>query len=333
MQDGQDTDGDEGMLDVNDPPRFGLNPAETLKETALAFANVYTQQGPVNPKPGLPPDVFYCTLEGRTYVVKKFLKPWRREGNYTGPRMAIGESERAAREVDIMRALKARPVDHCPDLFVELQEVYVTNQLISVVMSAYDQDLREYCNQKAYVGLTSAELRTVAARTLHALSYLHETLHVAHRDVKHENIFLKRAGDVSTAVLADVGHARSLNTGEEASTLGSTLGTWRFNPPEMGVGKTGPHTRRVDIYQVGALLFTIMFGIGQQRLHNIMDVVSKRLFFTDPDAVAAWNTAAAADGVSGAARAACVRRMLADDPQDRGGAFENMQDHWVIGRV
>ncbi len=324
------------MLDVNAVPRFGLQPTVTLRETALAFADVYTQQGPVNPMPGRPPDVFYCTLrtglpqDPLTYVVKRFFTPWRPVGN--GPRMTALQRKRVAREVDIMHALK----EDCPrDLFVEMQQVYVTNSLISIVMSAYEQDLHQLCVQKldGNEAFTNAAMRTVAARTLHALSYLHETLGVAHRDLKHQNIFLKRAGDVSTAVLADLGHARSLNTGEAALTHGFTLGTGTFNPPEMGRDAPGPHTRRVDMYQLGAMLYILVLGPGPRRLHNIMDVLTQRTFFTQPAAIAAWTTAAAADGPSGAARAACIQRMLADLPLDRGSAIDNMGDPWVIGAV
>ena len=333
MQNDQDTDGDEGMLDVNEVPRFGLEPSVTLRETALAFADLYDEQGPVNGAP----NVFYCILraqpgqptDARQFVVKKFLKRWRPTPD-NGPRMTLQQSKRAAREVEIMQELALKP-----DLFVQLQQVYVTNRLISIVMTRYEQDLHELCVEKfdANQAFTNADVRTVAARTLHALSYLHETLGVAHRDVKHQNIFLKRAGDVSTAVLGDMGHARSLNTGEEASTLGSTLGTVSFNPPEMGRDAPGPHTRRVDLYQLGAMLYLLILGPGPQRLHNIMNVIAQRTFFTDPAAIAALIAAAAAEGPSGAARAVCVRRMLADDPQDRRSAIDNMGDPWVIGAV
>jgi serine/threonine protein kinase len=176
-------------------------------------------------------------------------------------------------------------------------------------------------------------VRTVAVRTLHALAYLHDVLGVCHRDVKHQNIFLQRSGDVRTAVLGDLGHARSLETGEEASTLGSMLGTFLFNPPEMQENAPGPHTRRVDIYQMGATLYVLIVGCGPNRLDEVVDVLANASFFTNPDAIAAWEAAAAADGPAGAARAACVRRMLAHNPADRGSAMDNLTDPWVAGAV
>ena len=336
MENDQDVDDDAGMVDVNEVPRFGVaRLTTTLGETARAFSDLYDQHELIYQAASV--RLFKCTRRGepsadgapRAYVVKKFVQPWRPAGD-NGPFMNEVARKRVAREVEIMNELTLRP-----DLFAEVQEVFVTRYMISIVLTKYEQDLHALAVQKQAAGgsFDDSEVRTVAQRMLAALAYLHDSLGVAHRDLKHQNVFLKRAGDVGTAVLGDLGHARSLNTQEQASTHGANLGTRDFNPPEMRLGAPGPHTRRVDIYQLGALLYLLVFGIGTYALNDLVDVLRHRAFFTHPPAIAAWNAAAAAGGAAGAARAACLRRMLANQPLDRGSARDNLADPWVAGAV
>ena len=321
-----DGDGDYHMEDVNEVPRFGVQPTRSLAETAESYDALYETVEQLHDN-----HVFICrrrpsngqAQDATPYVVKQYAKPWRPVGNAIA--MDDRQRKRAAREVDIVKELRSRP-----DLFVEVKGIFITNYRISVVMRKYKQDLlklilRRFNANANFERFGDGEVHTVAARMLAALAYLHDELGVAHRDVKLLNAFLD--DDVGSVVLGDMDHARSLATGEAASTTGFMVGTLPFNPPEMRLGFLGTHGRQVDIYQLGVMLYLLL---SPRMLYN-PDVFNHYSFFTHPDALAAWNAAAAADGAAGAARAVFVRRMMADDPALRGTAAQNRADPWLAG--
>ena len=310
-----------GFEDVNDEPRFGENVNHSLADTEHSFDSAYVLGAALYRD-----HVFHCVrrADGVPHVVKVFRRPVGPAGHPGA--MEQRERVRTARELDVMRALTPRP-----DLFVELRGVFITAGRVSVVTREYAEDLHALYERRWVPGFSDAEVRTVAARLLTALAYLHDVLGVVHRDVKPLNVFLAVAGDVSTAVLGDVGHSRSLATGELASTTGCTLGTSPFRPPEF-VFTMQPHGRPVDLFQLGVSLYLLVVGCGPHRVADVAAVFARHAYFSRA-ASAAWDAAAAAGGAAGAARAACVRRMMAMDPADRGTAAENLSDPWVAGAV
>lgn len=317
-------DADEGWEDDNPVPRYGLPVARVLADTDQSFTDDYVRGAPLYGD-----HVFRCTrrADGADCVVKIFQRPVWPVGH--APAMGERERTRAARELDIMRALAQPGV---PVLFARLEAAYITQGVISMVMPAYASDLhRLYATpRRLQQGFTNEEVRTVATRVLSALAYLHDTLHVVHRDVKPLNIFLARADDLTTVVLGDVGHSRSLATNERASTTGTSLGTEQLRPPECDFLR--PHGRPVDIYQLGASLYVLILCCGPFKVASPDRVFATRALFHG-DALAQWNSAAAAGGKVGAARAACVRRMMDVSPDNRKTAAENLEDPWVADTV
>ena len=76
---------------------------------------------------------------------------------------------------------------------------------------------------------------------------------VLHRDVKPDNVFLTKKGEVK---LLDFGYAR-FNDGRASSdmtSVGMVLGTPAFMPPEQALGKREEVDARSDIWGVGATL-------------------------------------------------------------------------------
>jgi serine/threonine-protein kinase len=103
------------------------------------------------------------------------------------------------------------------------------------------------------------EALTIGEATLDILIAAHDK-GIVHRDVKPENLFLTKAGEVK---LLDFGIARlrELPMGTGASTAnGFFMGTPAFMSPEHARGKWNEVDPRSDIWSVGATLFTLLTG-------------------------------------------------------------------------
>jgi serine/threonine protein kinase/WD40 repeat protein len=81
---------------------------------------------------------------------------------------------------------------------------------------------------------------------------------VIHRDLKPSNVLLSADGRVR---IADFGLAKLLSDGSAAETLtGQVLGTPSYMAPEQARGIRGEVSSSVDIYALGALLYTLLTG-------------------------------------------------------------------------
>lgn len=98
---------------------------------------------------------------------------------------------------------------------------------------------------------------TIRRRILHiatALQYLHQN-HVAHLDVKLENVVLANDG---SAKLIDFGCARRL---DQSLPVDATLGgTVQYLPPELVATPDAPPTTAMDAWSLGVLLYTALTG-------------------------------------------------------------------------
>lgn len=100
--------------------------------------------------------------------------------------------------------------------------------------------------------MQAAEICAQVARALH---YAHDR-GVVHRDVKPSNLIL-RADD--SVVVTDFGLARETGTGSMTES-GAIVGTPMFMAPEQITGDRTDITSRIDVYGLGATLFTLVTG-------------------------------------------------------------------------
>ena len=104
--------------------------------------------------------------------------------------------------------------------------------------------------------LSAGRLVGLICQVLEGLAVAHRA-GIVHRDIKPDNVFLRRREDGSlTPKLLDFGISKL--TREEALTLtGSILGTPEYLAPEqvMDSSRVGPAT---DVYQLGVLLFEML---------------------------------------------------------------------------
>ncbi|MBI3270192.1 MAG: protein kinase [Planctomycetes bacterium] len=102
--------------------------------------------------------------------------------------------------------------------------------------------------------LAPLEALRVGVSLLRALAAAHERK-IIHRDVKPENVFLTRKGELK---LGDFGIARSQGGDEEITGSGYAIGTPAYMAPEQWVG--GPVDERADLYAAGGTIFYALTG-------------------------------------------------------------------------
>lgn len=109
------------------------------------------------------------------------------------------------------------------------------------------------------------------ARAVLALLEILEAAHghgVIHRDIKPDNVFLCRSGEVK---LLDFGIAKEMDSKRGYTTqMGSTLGTPAFMPPEQARGHWGSVNATSDLWAVAAMMFTLLTGsfVHARRTYN-----------------------------------------------------------------
>ena len=87
-----------------------------------------------------------------------------------------------------------------------------------------------------------------------ALEYVHQH-GVLHRDIKPSNILLSEAG---SPLLCDFGVARLTDASVAMHTVGTSVVTWAYGPPEAFTG--GTPTAAWDVYSLGATVYTMLAG-------------------------------------------------------------------------
>jgi serine/threonine protein kinase len=115
--------------------------------------------------------------------------------------------------------------------------------------------LRDVLNRRGALPLDEAT--TYIEQAASALDYAHSQ-GVIHRDLKPANFLLASDGRL---VLADFGIARIMEESASSSALtgtGTVLGTPEYMAPEMARGE--PIDYRVDIYELGVVLFQMLSG-------------------------------------------------------------------------
>ncbi|MBI2399401.1 MAG: protein kinase [Xanthomonadales bacterium] len=110
--------------------------------------------------------------------------------------------------------------------------------------------LREHMDKSMSVPAILDVARDVAL----GLAYAHEK-GVVHRDVKPGNVLFRANG---TAVLADFGIAKAMNSNTMATQAGNSIGTPHYMSPEQA--RAEKVDGRSDLYSLGAMMFELLTG-------------------------------------------------------------------------
>ena len=101
---------------------------------------------------------------------------------------------------------------------------------------------------------TERDARDLAKTLLKAVASMH-LANIAHRDIKPQNLLLRRQDDHSNVKIGDFGFARRVHT---PNSLTSRVGTPTYVAPE--ILKNIPHDQRVDLWSVGVVIFVLLVG-------------------------------------------------------------------------
>jgi len=113
------------------------------------------------------------------------------------------------------------------------------------------------------------EARGLAVQAAHGLAHAHAA-GLVHRDVKPQNLILRRDG---TLKIADFGIARAA----EATALtqaGTVLGTAAYLSPEQALGEEV--TPATDVYSFGVVLYELLTGDTPFRVETLDDLAQRR---------------------------------------------------------
>lgn len=152
-------------------------------------------------------------------------------------------------EIEVMKVL-----DNMQNI-IHLHSTYETSESYYIVMEyCQGSSLLSYLESKHF-NLSEAECKTILYNILTAISKMH-SLGIIHRDIKIENILLRRPFDISSGIrVTDFGFSTPLGPSE---TKHEPYGTITYAAPEVLIGH--PYNSKVDIWSLGVLAFLLLDG-------------------------------------------------------------------------
>ncbi|CAI5490662.1 unnamed protein product, partial [Closterium sp. Naga37s-1] len=157
------------------------------------------------------------------------------------------EAEDVRREVEVLEAVRGHPCS------VQLQGVFEDEEHVHLVMDlCQGGDLWQRVQQRG--AYSEAEAAAVVGRLVGLLRDLH-ALGIMHRDVKPENVLLRREDDDVDVAVIDYGVSVFFNPGERFSEI---VGSPFYIAPEVLHESYGPES---DIWAAGVILFVLLSGV------------------------------------------------------------------------
>ncbi|KAJ3534024.1 hypothetical protein NM688_g7198 [Phlebia brevispora] len=158
--------------------------------------------------------------------------------------------EIARREVQNMRNIRHPFIVKLTGCFLETSFIYMILELGSGTIAdvVYPRGPQE---PKA---VDERYVCRVAAMICQALLYLHDTMHMIHRDIKPQNL-LRFPHDVIK--LADFGLSKDMSQDSGCQTF---CGTTAFMAPEIPCGAYFNYSYPADLYSLGATLYVMLSG-------------------------------------------------------------------------
>jgi len=106
--------------------------------------------------------------------------------------------------------------------------------------------------------LDAQRLLTIADQALDVLAAAHDK-GIVHRDIKPENLFLTREGLLKVLDFG-IARVRESTTGVTVTKTGNPFGSPAYMAPEQALGRSREVDARVDIYGLGATMFSLLSG-------------------------------------------------------------------------
>lgn len=120
--------------------------------------------------------------------------------------------------------------------------------------------------------LPQDEVMHIAHQALDVLAAAHEK-GIVHRDIKPDNLFLTKDGEVKVLDFGIAGLHEAAAKGTAATQIGDLMGTLEFMSPEQSRGQWDEVDARSDLWSLGATLYTMLTG----RAVHVADTVPRML--------------------------------------------------------
>ena len=194
-------------------------------------------------------------------------------------KMSIGDSQskynKIIKEINLLKSLDHPNIVKYYDFFQEEEYIYLMMEYL------------EGCTLKQYIknneNISEDNARIIIKQLLTALSYLHYTCDICHRDVKPENIMFKEKNDINHLKLLDFG--LSLDSFESKKHL-ENCGTLVYMAPELLINNI-KYTKGVDVWSVGIILYMLLmkgknpfYNKGDSRETIIKNIRSNNVIFS-----------------------------------------------------
>ncbi len=180
-------------------------------------------------------------------------------------------TSRFEREAKIMASL-----EH-PNIVKVIDFVSVKDSLAIIMEYLNGQNLKNAIQENK---LSIEQKINLFKQILSAIDYGHKHK-IIHRDIKPSNIFL--VDNLSTAKVLDFGIAKMLDSDNQKTVTGLTMGTPMFMSPEQVKGQKNIN-QRTDIYSLGVLLYYIISGTSPYNKNDSQyNILTKIVEETLPD--------------------------------------------------
>lgn len=157
----------------------------------------------------------------------------------------VSQSIYMQREVALMKRIDHPLITQFFDFMQNESEFFIVMEYLP------NSTIRDYVNQKG--PMTEGFAKKVFTQIITAIEYLHNELHIAHRDIKAENIVFD--GNLNIRLI-DFGCSNLFSV--ENPELHSFCGSLPYLPPEMLKGNG--YTKVGDIWSAGVLLYGMLVG-------------------------------------------------------------------------
>ena len=197
-------------------------------------------------------------------------------------------------------------------LIVSLYEIIETSSHFYIVMEFVDgMTLLQYLQLKGQ-NMNELMIRHIFCEVLSCLYYLHEEMHIIHRDLKLENIMIDKYNNIR---LVDFGFSKIHC---KCDILHTQCGSLNYLAPE--ILKKQQYSFKVDVWSFGVIGYALLFKTFPFHDDNLINFYNK-VTETEP-----YYSLLAPKGPLN-----IVKRCLTKDPQNRPSIEELLDDPFISG--